>query len=93
MIYINLKELRINAGLTQEAAAKMLDLEQSAISHWEQGNTFPLRKKWVHLARIYRCNVSDRLEITPELPRAPRSMALAVTCAAFSTVQSSGRFR
>ena len=45
MIYINLKELRINAGLTQEAAAKMLDLEQSAISHWEQGNTFPLRKK------------------------------------------------
>ena len=59
MIFINLKELRINAGLTQEAAAKMLDLEQSAISHWEQGNTFPLRKKWVHLARIYRCNVYD----------------------------------
>ena len=28
-------------------------------SAWEQGNTFPLRKKWVHLARIYRCNVSD----------------------------------
>lgn len=41
VIFINLKELRINAGLTQEAAAKMLDLEQSAISHWEQGNTFP----------------------------------------------------
>ena len=36
---------------------------------------------------------NSRLEITPELPRAPRSMALAVTCAAFSTVQSSGRFR
>jgi Helix-turn-helix. len=34
MMYIDLKELRINAGLTQEAAAKMLDLEQSAISHW-----------------------------------------------------------
>jgi transcriptional regulator with XRE-family HTH domain len=50
VIFINLKELRINAGLTQEAAAKMLDLEQSAISHWEQGlknydSTKRLRKK------------------------------------------------
>lgn len=50
---ITLKEMRTSAGLTQEAVAKKLVLDQASVSYWESGKTKPLRKYRKKLARLY----------------------------------------
>ena len=50
---ITLKEMRTSAGLTQEAVAKKLVLDQASVSYWESGKTKPLRKYSKKLARLY----------------------------------------
>ena len=42
---ITLKAARINAGLTQTEAAKVLDISKDTLSKWERGITFPSADK------------------------------------------------
>ena len=48
-----LARLRIRAGLTQEEAAKALNVTQGAISAWEQGKKNPKLNKLPMLAKLY----------------------------------------
>ena len=57
-----LRELRIAANLKQEEVAKKLNLDQTAISHWERGCTQPLQKYRKRLAKLYNVSVAELLE-------------------------------
>lgn len=59
---MNLKELRLNAGLTQEAVAKRCNVCQSAVHRWETGNTRIAKKHHKKLAKLYGCTVEELLE-------------------------------
>ena len=53
---MNLQMLRVNAGLTQAQVAERLEVQQSAVSRWENGANPPLQKYRVHLAALYGCD-------------------------------------
>lgn len=56
---MNLRDLRLAAGVLQQEAAKKLDVTQSAISYWESGKTRPCRKYHKKLAKLYGCTLED----------------------------------
>ena len=56
-----MKELRLNAGLTQEAVAKRMNVTQVAVHRWETGNTRIARKHHKKLAKLYGVSVEERL--------------------------------
>lgn len=61
---MTLREFRLNAGLRQEDVAKLLDLNQAAVSYWESGKTKPLKKHCKKLAKLYGCTVDELLADT-----------------------------
>lgn len=59
---MSLKELRLNAGLTQEAVAKRLNVSQTAVHRWETGNTRIARKHHKKLAKLYGVTVEELMK-------------------------------
>ena len=51
---MRLKDVRLEAGYTQEQIAKMLEVTQSAVSQWESGKKMPLGKYRLKLERLFR---------------------------------------
>lgn len=56
---MTLKELRLKAGLTQEQVAKLVEVDQAAVSNWERGKNPPMGKHKVKLAKLYGCTVDE----------------------------------
>lgn len=56
---LNLKELRLNAGLTQAEVAKKMHVSQAAVHRWETGDTRIARKHHKGLARLYKVKVEE----------------------------------
>lgn len=52
-------ELRKRAGYTQKELARLLNVDQSAVSQWESGKTRPLRKMHDTIARVLGCTVDE----------------------------------
>lgn len=52
-----LKELRMAAGLRQVDVAQEMNVDQAAVSKWENGETRPSRKYHEPLARLYGVSV------------------------------------
>lgn len=50
---ISLKAARVNADMTQEEAAKLLNVDKSTIASWENGKTQPKYTQCVKLSEIY----------------------------------------
>lgn len=50
---MTLRELRLRSLLKQEEVAKKLNVDQSAVSNWENGKANPLRKYRKKLAKLY----------------------------------------
>ena len=59
---MNIKNLRLKAGLTQVELAKKMHVDQAAVSRWESGETKPLRKSHKRLAKVLGCNVDELLK-------------------------------
>lgn len=59
---MTLKELRQKAGLTQEQVAKLIDVDQTAVSHWESGRYKPLAKYQKKLAKLYGVSMDDLIQ-------------------------------
>ena len=59
---MRLKELRLNAGLTQEAVAKRMYVTQAAVHRWESGNTRIARKHHKKLAKLYGVTVEELMK-------------------------------
>lgn len=58
---MTLKERRLQKGLRQEDVAKLLDVDQSAVSYWESGRYEPVRKYRSKLAELYGCTADELL--------------------------------
>ena len=52
---------REGRGLTQAEVAKVMDVDQSAVSQWETGKTAPRAALLVKLAELYCCTVDELL--------------------------------
>lgn len=53
MSQITLKAARVNAGLTQLAAADKLNVSVSTLKNWECGKTFPKQPQIEALCELY----------------------------------------
>ena len=56
---LNLRRYRFQHGWTQEDIAAALDVDQSAISHWESGQGLPCRKNRRKLAELFHCTEEE----------------------------------
>lgn len=56
---IKLKALRVNADLTQEEAAKKMNVTRETIQSWESHRTFPKMDALNRLCDIYGCTLND----------------------------------
>ena len=59
---MNIKARRLEAGLTQAQLAKKLNVDQTAVSRWESGETKPLKKHHKKLAKVLGCSVEELLQ-------------------------------
>lgn len=55
---MTLEERRQKAGLRQKDVAERLEVDQSAVSKWENG-MMPLKKYRAKLAEIFECSEDD----------------------------------
>ena len=58
---MTLRERRMAAGLRQVDVAKKLNVDQAAVSKWENRETRPSRKYHKKLAWLYGCTVDELL--------------------------------
>lgn len=54
-----LKELRKRAGLNQTEVATALNVQQSTVAMWENGENKPRADKLPELAKLYHCTIND----------------------------------
>lgn len=59
---MTMRERRMMAGLRQVDVAKKMDVDQAAVSKWENGDTRPSRKYHKKLAKLYNCTVEELLK-------------------------------
>lgn len=59
MKQVSLKAARVNAGLSQAAAAKLLRKGKQTLSNWETGRTKIDAESFLELCRIYRAKPQD----------------------------------
>ena len=69
---ITLKAARVNKGLTQEEAGKLLGVSIYTISNWERGETFPDAMQILKIQDAYEVKYDDLIFL-------PRDNALSVT--------------
>ena len=56
---MNIKALREQAGLTQTELAERANVDQSAVSRWESGDTHPRRRQMPILAQALGVSLED----------------------------------
>lgn len=60
-----LKALRINAGLDQREAAKIIGVTPETLSKWERGKTFPSVPQITEIEKLYNVTYAD-IKFLPE---------------------------
>ncbi len=56
---MSFRAARNKAGYSQSEVAKMLGVDQSAVSMWERGVTLPRAATLVKLAALYCCTIDE----------------------------------
>lgn len=56
---ITLKALRVNKNLTQEEAAKALNVTSRTLQSWEDYKTYPKATQLISICGLYGCELSD----------------------------------
>ena len=56
---LRIKELRQNAGLSQDSLAAEVNVNQTAVSQWEREAAFPSCEKLPDLAAALGCTIDD----------------------------------
>ncbi len=54
-----IKELREEAGISQQKLAEKVGATQQAVGQWEQGICMPRADKLPEIAKVLECDVSD----------------------------------
>ncbi|MBQ2671700.1 MAG: helix-turn-helix transcriptional regulator [Clostridia bacterium] len=55
----NLKTARINSGLSQDVASKLINLNRSSLSYYENGRNIPTIFTIIRLMGIYKIDIND----------------------------------
>lgn len=58
MYTISLEAARINAGLSQKEAARLIGVNVATLSNWERGKTSPDVDKFKLLCTVYECPIN-----------------------------------
>lgn len=58
-IQISMEAARVNAKLTQEEAAKKIEVSRATIMNWESGKTLPTIPKLQKMAEVYGLSVDN----------------------------------
>ena len=66
MIGDTIKRLREDAGFSQSALAKKLNVTRSAVNAWEMGLSVPTTQYVVDIARLFRVSADYLLGLTTE---------------------------
>ena len=69
---VRLKELRKQNNYSQEYVAEQLNISRQAISHWENGKTYPDIDNLVLLAELYRVTLDELMGETVETAETSR---------------------
>lgn len=64
MARLTIKAARVNAGLTQKAAAKKLNVSNKTLGSWENGQTTPNIKKVPDICSLYGVGYDDLIFLT-----------------------------
>lgn len=56
---VSLKALRVNADMTQDAAAKALEITTRTLQNWESYETFPTAQQLLKICNVYGCELGD----------------------------------
>lgn len=59
MAQMSLKAARNNVNLTQEQAAKKLEISVSTLKKWEKGITFPRQPHIIKICEVYGVSYDD----------------------------------
>ena len=59
---MGLRNLRIKAGMTQQELADKLEVNQAAVSRWENGDNPPLPKYQKKICRLFGCTAEELLK-------------------------------
>lgn len=65
MFQITLKAARVNAGLTQDEAAKKAGINKTTLLNWENQKTFPRIDQLENLCAIYNIPSIDYIFLCP----------------------------
>ena len=55
MFQISLEAARVNANLSQKAAASAIGVNVATLANWEKGKTFPDVDRFKALCELYSC--------------------------------------
>lgn len=56
---LTLAAWRVNAGYSQQAAAKELKISNRTLCKWENGRAFPRQPYIEKLCKLYKCSYDD----------------------------------
>ncbi len=56
---ITLKAARVNKGLTQLEAAKLLKVSKDTVGNWERGKSYPNMKNIKEIEKVYGVSYDD----------------------------------
>lgn len=56
---LTLKGARVNAGLTQAEASKILGITSVTLGSWEKGRSYPTIDKVFEMAKLYGVGIND----------------------------------
>lgn len=59
MSKITLKAARVNVGLSQKEAAKLLNVSNKTLGNWENGASYPKANKVNELCSLYNVRYDD----------------------------------
>ena len=65
MLKITLEAARVNAGLSQKAAAQKLNISNTTLGKWEKGESFPTADKIPEICGLYGIHY-DHINFLPK---------------------------
>lgn len=65
---MRIKELRINAGISQSDLAQKMGVLQSSVCNWESELALPRTRQLPALARLFGCTINDLFAEPEDLP-------------------------
>ena len=66
-VKLTLEAWRVNAGLTQKEASKLLKVSNTTLCNWETGKSHPSAKKIDLICKVYCCHY-DNINFLPNNP-------------------------